>query len=332
MATTTETDTPPEKASPPPEKREVLVVRDDGPAAHLFDTARFEQMQRIARAMGASTLIPEHLQGNTPEQTTANCLMVVNQAVRWKMDPYAVAPESYVVTKKGSVARGKLGFQGKLVAAVVNTRAGLVGRLTYTFEGAGDGRTVTVSGRFDDESEPRIITLSVKQAKTTNTMWTTDPDQKLVYSGVTKWARRHCPEVMLGVLTDDDLDRMALDVEHHAPAASLDDLATRLEGPPADPTSPQTQADEGEGSRSESEGQPDPPANGGNESEGELLAQQYYAAIDSEGTEEAVNELARQAQEPATAVILGETLVEAVMSHCKKRKAQIKGGRGVKSG
>jgi hypothetical protein len=30
-------------------------------------------------------------------------------------------------------------------------------------------------------------------------MWTSDPDQKLWYSGVLKWARRHCPEVVLGV-------------------------------------------------------------------------------------------------------------------------------------
>jgi hypothetical protein len=50
--------------------------------------------------------------------------------------------------------------------------------------------------------------LSVGQAKTSNKMWTSDPDQKLVYSGATKWARRHCPEIMLGVLTDQDLEVM----------------------------------------------------------------------------------------------------------------------------
>lgn len=321
---------PPAETKLPPPSRQALVVQDDGPAAHLFDTARFEQMQRIARAMGASNLIPEHLQGATTEQTSANCLMVVNQAVRWRMDPYAVAPESYVVTKKGSLARGKLAFQGKLVAAVVNTRAGLVGRLSYTFEGAGDGRTVTVSGQFDNEDEPRTITLSVKQAKTDNTMWRTDPDQKLVYSGVTKWARRHCPEVMLGVLTDDDLDRMAIDVEH-SPAGSLDDLTTRLEAPPADTTPPPDQqtvdasreaAREGRGGTID-EIVKEPPAADGHEAEAQRMAEEYYTAINSADTVESVDELVTHAKEIEIATVLGETLVKKVMNHGNLRKHQI---------
>jgi hypothetical protein len=188
-------------------KPDRLVVHDDGPIAHLFDSARFEQMQRVAMAMARASLIPHHLCGDSAdpqqrwEQTVGNCLLIVNQAVRWDMDPFAVAPETYVV-------RGKLGYQGKLVAAVVHGRGNLKGRLGYSFMGEGDGRTVTVAGQFKDEEEPRTITLSVGQAKTDNKMWTTDADQKLVYSGVTKWARRHCPELMLGVLTLDDLDKM----------------------------------------------------------------------------------------------------------------------------
>ena len=330
MATTTEPAAPAEQAPPPPDKRQVLVVQDDGPAAHLFDTAKFEQMQRIAKAMACASLIPEHLRGDRQDiqdvterrvveqlETIGNCMLIVNQATRWNLDPFAVAPESYV-------ARGKLGFQGKLVAAVVNTRAGLAGRLSYTFTGQGDGRTVTVSGRFADENEPRTVGLSVKQAKTESCeMWRTDPDQKLVYSGVAKWARRHCPEIMLGVLTDDDLDRMALEVEHHAPG---DDLAAKLErhpleGPPADATPPH--ADDGKPPASE--GQPeDPPVTEGNETEGQLMAEQYRVAIDSEDTGKAVDMLVKQAQEPATAIILGEGGVSSVMAQGKRRKNEIK--------
>ena len=39
-------------------------------------------------------------------------------------------------------------------------------------------------------------------------MWTKDPRQKLIYSGVIKWARAHAPELILGVATDDDIDRI----------------------------------------------------------------------------------------------------------------------------
>lgn len=184
------------------QKNNRLVVHDDGPASYLFDTARFEHLYRIASVMAHASLIPDHLRGkgqDAQQQTISNCMLVVNQAIRWQLDPFAVAPETYVV-------QNKLGFQGKLVVAVVNARAGLSGRLRFTFSGSGDDRTVTVSGTFADETEPRTITLSVRQAKTENKMWRTDPDQKLCYTGATKWARRHCPEIMLGVLTDDDLD------------------------------------------------------------------------------------------------------------------------------
>jgi hypothetical protein len=225
--------------SPAPPKPGKLIVHDEGPAAYLFDTARFEHMQRISMVMARASLIPDHLRGQNRdpkhafEQTAANCLLVVNQAVRWGMDPFAVAPETYVV-------RGKLGFQGKLVAAVVNSRAGLQGRLSYSFEGQGDGRTVTVTGKFEDEDKPRTVTLSVGQAKTDNTMWTKDPDQKLVYSGTTKWARRHCPEIMLGVLTDDDLERMVINAQSEpvTTLAQLTDKMAQTTDPPSSHTPP----------------------------------------------------------------------------------------------
>lgn len=188
--------------------REIRVVEDDGPNACLLDTARFEHMGRIATTMATCALLPDHLLSGKsgpypPEQVRGNCFLIVNQALRWGLDPFAVAAETYVVS-------GKLGFQGKLIAALVNARARLKSRLSYQFnDKTGDALAVAVSGTLDGESEPRTITLSVGQAKTGNQMWTKDPHQKLIYSGVTKWARRHTPEVILGVATDDDLDRIA---------------------------------------------------------------------------------------------------------------------------
>ena len=127
-------------------KSDKLIVQDDGPVA-LFDTGKFEHMQRIAALMANASLIPDHLRGTKkkgqplvpfrPEQVLANCFLVVNQSVRWGLDPFSVAPETYAVG-------GKLAFQGKLIAALVNSRAGLRGRLRYSFKGTGDKLTVTV--------------------------------------------------------------------------------------------------------------------------------------------------------------------------------------------
>jgi hypothetical protein len=169
------------------------------PVANLLDNRQFSQILRAARLMASSSLVPAHLKGRSADETIANMFLVINQALRWRMDPFAVARESYVVG-------GNLGYQGKLVAAVINCRAGLADRLSYTYAGVGQALTVTVSGRLEGEEQPRTIELSVKDAATNNDMWTKDPQQKLAYTGATKWARRHAPEVMLGVMTDDDLE------------------------------------------------------------------------------------------------------------------------------
>lgn len=217
----------------------------DSALTNLTDKDRFGQLQRVATLMGQSALTPKHLRGQTPAETTANCFRVVNQAMRWGFDPFAVGDETYVV-------QGRLGYQGKLVAAVINARAGLVGRLKAEYTGKGDARTVVISGQFATEKEPRTVDLSLAAAKTANQMWVKDPDQKLFYSGVIKWARRHCPELILGVLTDDDLDRIASQPEQET-AVSIDaeiigeatpkTTETATESPPAQVSADSDQLD-----------------------------------------------------------------------------------------
>jgi len=225
---------PPDK--PPAEKAlarqspERLVVQSD---IALLDTASFEHMQRIGQLMAKMDLLPKHLRSRpywypkkgdpspaeikewreklgvdrfeesyrqADQRTVANCILVVDQALRWGMNPFSTMGETYEVG-------GKLASQGKLVAAVINARAPIEGRLDYTFSGAGDDRTVTVSATFKGEAAPKTVDLRLKDARTDNDMWRKDPDQKLIYSGVVKWARRWCPEIVLGIQTDDDIER-----------------------------------------------------------------------------------------------------------------------------
>lgn len=187
-----------------------LAFIDPPAVANLMDTGRFNQMMMIAQTMASAALIPDHLIGKkkggtmeyfTADEIRANCFLIVNQAFRWGMDPFAVMPETYVVG-------GKLGYQGKLIAALVNSLADLEERLSYTYSGTKGTPdfTVTVSGKIRGEKEARSVTVKVGDVKTDNQMWTKDPEQKLVYTGATKWTRRHCPEIILGILTDDDAE------------------------------------------------------------------------------------------------------------------------------
>lgn len=187
-----------------------LTVQQDDPTvvANLMNEQRFGRMMIIAETMASASLIPDHLVGKkvggkfeyfTADEIRANCFLIVNQAFRWGMDPFAVMPETYVVG-------GKLGYQGKLVAGLVNSLADLEERLSYSYSGqpGTDDFTVTVSGKFRGAKESVSVKVSVGQAKTDNQMWKKDPEQKLAYTGATKWARRWCPEILLGILIDDD--------------------------------------------------------------------------------------------------------------------------------
>jgi hypothetical protein len=152
-----------------------------------------EAMQ-LANLMATAKLVPVALQ-----KSPADCLMVIQQAVRWGMDVFAVAQEC-------SVIQGKLMHSGKLVAAVVNARGGLTQRLSFEYDGEGDRRRIIVSGHLKGEAEPRTVTVTLKEARTQNKVWQTQPDQQLMYHGTRVWARRHTPELMLGVYSPEEFD------------------------------------------------------------------------------------------------------------------------------
>jgi len=196
---------------PAVQPRQYITVHDPVP---LLDTAHFEQIQRVARVMAASSLIPDALckykEGEgpnaqvydlPPEKVMANCFLVVNQAVRWHMDPFAVA-------QCCSVVRGKLMYEGKLIAAVLEARLGV--RLDYTFDDKpGPQLGVVVSGVLPGETKPREIEGTVAQWSTgTSGPWAKEYNWKrqLRYRGAREWARAYAPSVILGVITDDEME------------------------------------------------------------------------------------------------------------------------------
>jgi RecT family len=154
-----------------------------------------ESAIQLAEMMARGKLVPSHLH-NSP----GDCLMVIEASMRWQMSPFAVAQCT-------SVIQGKLMFEGKLVAAALNASGILSSRLDYDFSGKDAQRAVTVRGTLKGETKPREVTVFLADAKTTNNMWTKQPDQQLVYAGTRVWARRHAPEVMLGVYAPEEFDR-----------------------------------------------------------------------------------------------------------------------------
>lgn len=174
--------------------------------AMIHDEAMLAKMLGFAELMATSRItIPKHLHGSP-----GDCLAITMQAMQWGMNPFAVAQKTHVVN-------GMLGYEAQLVAAVINTRAPIVGRLDYEWFGDWskvNGKTCTddsvgvfVIARFKGEDEPRRLRMSMAQVGNVRNSpnWVNDPRQQAAYLATKKFARLHCPDVILGVYTEDEL-------------------------------------------------------------------------------------------------------------------------------
>lgn len=164
------------------------------PSANALMPRDMNSAMALANMMATGRLVPQHLQ-----KSPGDCLMVIEQAIRWGMSPFAVAQCT-------SVVQGKLMFEGKLVSAALHSSGIMASRLDYEFSGSGDARTIMARGTLRGEAKPREIEVALKDAKTSNGMWTKQPDQQLVYFATRAWARRHAPEVMLGVYSPEEFE------------------------------------------------------------------------------------------------------------------------------
>lgn len=175
------------------------VISND--AIPVLDTAKFEHMYRVATAIAQSSLVPESLRMDSKDRlpdhvVIANCFRVVNQAVRWGMDPFALIDCA-------SIIKGRLCWEGKVIAAVLDATLGI--ELEYEYEGQGELLRITVKGNINGKD--KTVHGTVAQWKTTGngSPWKpADYERQLAYRGNREWARRHKPSVLLGVYGSDE--------------------------------------------------------------------------------------------------------------------------------
>lgn len=157
----------------------------------MHDVLEFAKVMAVSRVG-----VRKHLRNN-PGACAAICL----QAQRWAMDPFLVANKSYEVNDQ-------IAYEAQLIAAVINTRAPIKGRIKTTYIGEGPERQCIASATFIDDDEPTEVTSpKLKDINPKNSpLWKTDPDQQLAYYTKRAWARRECPEVLLGVYDREELE------------------------------------------------------------------------------------------------------------------------------
>lgn len=208
-------------------RRTYTIVQSD---IALFDTAKFEHIQRVATAMASASLLPHHIMMDkdrnllAPQQIVANCFLIVNRAMAWHMDPIALAQASFVL-------HGKLGFEGKVIAAAIESA---VGSLDYDWKGTPgkDDFKIIVTGKRPSDGKIVSIDGTVgdwktfeKDNRTVKANWTGLASRnQLAYRGGQEWARLYAPSLLLGVysvdeLTDPRFNGITIDGETEEPPA-----------------------------------------------------------------------------------------------------------------
>ena len=155
----------------------------------------FEGIEKLAAVMSKMGTMPAHLAGKP-----ADCFRIVVQAAKWRMDPFAVAECT-------SLVHGRMCFEGKLIAAVLQSMGAIDGRLSYEISGKGQGASIVITGT-PKGGKVQTLRGSVSEwaTKHNGSPWATQPETMLVYRGTRQWARLFVPEALLGVYTPDEFE------------------------------------------------------------------------------------------------------------------------------
>lgn len=162
------------------------------------------------------------------KNNAADCLIIVTQALRWRLEPVWVMQHAYVTKQDGIFA-----YDSFVFGAILNASGLLRGRPRYTYTGQGEQRICTISATFRDEAEPHSYsTPPLKVCRKNSPLWVADPDQQLAYFAVRSFARRYIPELLGGVYTRDEFEETTQEAPRPAKSMrsvkdGLDDLVSK---------------------------------------------------------------------------------------------------------
>lgn len=212
--------------------------------AVMFNDKLYERCKELARIMAAGEgFTPPHLL-----KKQEACFAVVTRALTWKLDPQAVASCTY------QTPGGRIGYEGKLIQAILENSGKLVGPVRYEFYGEwakikgkfeirkserdknyavptwtrkdAEGLGVTVRALVRGEVEERTWDADLDEMFPLNsTLWATRPKQQICYTACRAFANLAAPGLLMGVPfdVDPDADSEMVDVTPKRPMRSAFD-------------------------------------------------------------------------------------------------------------
>jgi hypothetical protein len=163
------------------------------------DSTAFELIQRQAKMLSASTLIPKDFQGNM-----ANCAIGLEIAARLKASPF-------MVIQNIDIIHGRPSFRAQFLIAMVNA-SGRFSPLQFKFEGEGAGRSCQAFAKSRETGElceGPIVTWAMAKAEgwtdKAGSKWKTMPDLMFTYRAGAFFARIYAPDITLGMQTSEEM-------------------------------------------------------------------------------------------------------------------------------
>jgi len=232
-------------SSPATETSSSTALAAPGEVLQVFSgIAAFDAAQRMARALCSSSLVPRDYQG---QQGLANSLIALEIAARMRLSPL-------VVMQNMTPIHGRPTWSSKFLIATVNA-SGRFSPLRFVFddkEKPSRCHAVATDKATGEVLEGETITLELARKEgwwsrkdrngNETSKWQTMTGQMLRYRAAAWWANVYCPEIALGLITQEE----ALDIEavavreagaspavEEAPAASPAPLVPAVDPPAA---------------------------------------------------------------------------------------------------
>lgn len=165
------------------------------------DSQSFELLQRAAKMLASSSIVPKEYMGNI-----ANCAIALNMAQRIGADPMMVCQNLVIV-------HGRPTWSAQFLTATVNA-CGRFSALRYEFFGErGTDTWGCHAWAIEKSTSERLvgpdITIAIAKAEgwysRNGSKWKTIPQLMMQYRAASWWTRSYAPELSMGLHTEDEI-------------------------------------------------------------------------------------------------------------------------------
>lgn len=157
----------------------------------------FRQYFKMASELCKADIIPQAYKGKV-----ADTAIAIDMANRMGVSPMMVMQSMYVV-------KGKPSWSGQACLSFIRAKFTDVKVIYVGAKGTDDrGCYVKATDKDGDVLEGTTVTMSMAKAEgwTSNPKWRNMPEQMLAYRAASFFARVHCPETLMGVQVEGEVE------------------------------------------------------------------------------------------------------------------------------